>query len=190
MIVVALSGRVCAGKTTLGEAIVEVAGGLRVSTREILVRHAGTTGRAALQRAGASLDLATRGAWVPDGVLDEVALLAETPPWVIVDSIRIPEQLDRLSSTWSVCHVHVTAPESVLERRYEALVRSRGPQEFATYAEVAADPTESRVENLRAVADLLVDTSRVAPEGAIELIAAGLSNSGKPELAALARCLG
>lgn len=114
--------------------------------------------RAALQHAGTQLDVDTGGAWIARELsrtdFDDADI-------VVVDSVRIPEQVDairRAFGTLRVVHVHVTADRGELARRYDK--RDVKFKELATYAEVEADPTEQRVEELRNVCDVLIDSGR------------------------------
>src|SRR6266498_1176676 len=109
--VVALSGRVCVGKTTLAERLTDEPGGIRLSTREVLKRELkyplAVTEREALQTLGHLRDLATAGAWVADAVSPAAKV---TDSFVIVDAVRVRSQLEHLKRDQRVMHIHLTAP--------------------------------------------------------------------------------
>jgi len=131
-----------------------------ISTRKYIVRKTGTSEeRLALQAAGDELDRRTAGGWVADAVAEEGAGVAEST-LLLVDSARIAAQVTALRVRFgkaAVRHVHLTAPEQVLQARYMA--RASELREFATYAEARTSPTEAAVDSLAAIADAVVDTS-------------------------------
>src|SRR5688572_25206871 len=94
--IIALSGAVSSGKSTLARRLAERYEGDRFSTRHLLTRATGSdVERAALQAAGDALDRETGGAWVADALSREVAELPEDAV-VIVDAVRIAGQVDAL----------------------------------------------------------------------------------------------
>lgn len=161
--VIVLSGGVASGKSTLARALAGRTDAVVVSTRNMLqgLRHAGE-GRTELQAYGNALDRETLGGWVCDGV--EEALRGSCRP-VVVDAARNSLQIDRLRERWpgAVVHVHLVAFRADLERRHAMRDRSREP---VSYADVKADATEAAVDDLAAVADLVVDASSEDPERA------------------------
>jgi adenylosuccinate synthase len=121
--------------------------------------------RSALQRYGEYLDSHTEGRWVVDGVSPTIANLGGDG-LVIIDAIRIPAQLTALRDVFgrAISHVHLLAPTDVLDARYEARRDISQVSELASYAEVAADPTEASVSVLQETADVIIDTQRSLPE--------------------------
>ncbi len=65
---------------------------------------------------------------------------------IVVDSIRIPNQLRHIHEAFGhdVVHVHLTPPVGVLADRYVENQRgASGIAELGSYTQVQADPTES-----------------------------------------------
>lgn len=167
------------GKTTLAQRLVERYGGRRFSTRQLIVERYGSERareRGRLQALGDELDAATSGNWVADAIAPEVAGLP-ADALVIVDSVRILEQLEALRRAFGrqIVHVHLTVEdETALEERYTAR-RSRNDMiELPSYAEVSANPTEGAVERLADDADVVIDTLRSDAEDVEVRVAAHL----------------
>lgn len=177
--VVVISGPVGAGKSTLARGLAEAYGAVRVSTRELLQRTAAARGvdlpaeRRALQEFGSQLDAETGGAWVAEALsmrivdgADEPSALGPDPAdqsgLYIVDSIRIGQQLDMVREAFgtSVIHLHLHSSRDVLADRYSRRGTTSGLTEMDSYAQVAADPTEARIDELRHDADVAIDTER------------------------------
>jgi adenylosuccinate synthase len=132
-----------------------------VSTRDVLRERLNpsraSTEREALQELGRRLDHETGGRWISDAVVP----VAEGPHrLVIVDAVRIAEQLNHLRESLQVVHIHLTAPMEVLSARYENMRRwlLQG-QEVTSYALIMADPTEAQVDTLAELADSVIDTA-------------------------------
>jgi adenylosuccinate synthase len=97
---------------------------------------------------------------------------ADAPQVLIVDSVRRLNQIEALRNAFPhVDHIHVFAPESVLEERYRSRGESSGLVELGSYAEVAQNETESEVGNLADDADVAIDT-RHCDRGDVEIRAA------------------
>lgn len=177
--VVALSGPVASGKSTLASSLVRDFGAVHLRTHDLLqarARHAGLgdlADRRALQSYGEELDRRTNGRWVAEDLGPVVAQLPDRAI-VIVDAIRISEQLQALHEAFGrrITHIHLTAETSDLADRYT----HRAPKftELPDYELVRADPTEAAVPNLAPNADLLLDTSSMDPEAGVLLAAARL----------------
>lgn len=182
-IIVALSGPVASGKSTLAAGLVSRYGAAHVSTRELLQARAAAGGgpglvdRRALQEFGEELDLRTSGRWVA----------ADLKPWVesaspggvvVIDAVRVPEQLAELRNLFGrrVWHVHVeTTSLSELERRYAERAANNGPVvELENYAQVRANKTEASVPHLAQLADVVLDTFRSTPADVLVRCAARL----------------
>ncbi len=167
---VALSGPVSSGKTTLARWLADRYGVLHLRTRQLMVAYAQASGlrlpmeRAALQRYGHQLDEQTTGRWVVDGLSRTIADL--DADIVIVDSIRTTAQLDALRDVFGrrLIHVHLLAPQDVLEARYQARRATSAVIELASYAKVAEDATEANIGALAEEADAIIDTNRTRPE--------------------------
>lgn len=163
--IIVLSGPVGSGKSTLAMRLAERLGAHHFKTNELLRElKPKTEGRAALQKAGEQLDRATDGRWLAEALSPHIAQLDENAV-VVVDSVRTHQQIEALREIYlrSVVHVHLTAPTEELEDRY--LRRSAEREgELPTYSDVTRDPTEARVEELAADADIVIDTKLCTPD--------------------------
>jgi adenylosuccinate synthase len=177
--VVLLSGPVASGKTTLAEALEVKYAFHRFKTRQLIesIREVKTE-RRALQRAGEALDRRTKGEWIAEALAKEVQSLPDECR-VVVDSVRIKPQIDAVRRAFGahVIHIHLTASEEELRRRYEG--RERSIEELDSYAEVRADKTERLVGRLAVAADIVVDTERSTNEGVLVRVASRLGFYGR-----------
>ncbi len=169
--IVLLSGPVAAGKTSLARELVRRYGFRRLATRDLILRRLPATyhTRSAMQRAGDRLDVETGGGWVAHGLA--AFMRRSRANRIVIDSVRIAPQIDAIRSVafGTVMHVHLTAPLAVLATRYKA--KGKAIQELASYSHVRRHPTEKRVHNLATQADVLIDTSAVAPSKAASEVA-------------------
>ncbi len=171
-LVVVLSGSVGSGKSTVGRAVLGAVSGLRISTREVIVRLKDVESkREPLQRAGDELDRATGFSWVAD----EVARVAGggADGVVVVDAVRRPEQVEILRKRFPglVRHVHLVASSEELERRHAG--RPREVVEPDSYAAVQENETERQVGSLAARADVVLDAARLDPRSMAAAVLAG-----------------
>jgi adenylosuccinate synthase len=164
VIVIALSGTVASGKTTLARALLERWGGEIVSTRAEIERIAAGGGtslfdRGAFQDFGDFLDTTTDGEWVADAA---AACVPQSGRLLVIDAVRIQNQVQALRRRFgrALVHVHlVTTDRQELAKRY----RTRGNSpftEFESYDDVAANATEAQVDTLANHADVVLDTLR------------------------------
>jgi adenylosuccinate synthase len=184
--IIVLSGPVAAGKSQLAVALADRFGVVRIKTQDMIrdLTNADLD-RAALQKAGEGLDQKTRGAWVARELTRVLTQPAAGQPEVaehgrvLVDSVRLATQVEAIRKAFGqrVVHVHLTAPEHELARRYE--LRQTRMREFASYAEMRADPTEASVDDLRQVADIVIDTLRSTPEDVVVRVASQLGFYGR-----------
>ena len=183
--IVVLSGRVASGKSTLGEDLVRHFGAVRFKTNELIRDHfADAKDRRDLQNAGDRLDRRTKGRWVADALIRELDQLPEDA-LVVVDLVRRMPQVEAIRASFgsAVTHIHLTAPEAVLSRRYEER-RIEREGELPSYADVAANVTEHQVERLAGPADVVID-STMSHSGDVLVRAAtrlGLYGSGLSQL--------
>jgi adenylosuccinate synthase len=160
--IVVVSGRVASGKSSLARDLCRDFKGKRYSTHEMLVQRLGVhdPGRRALQKEGERLDRRSNGSWVRDDLSRDIYAL-EGYDLAVVDSARILPQIEYLRESFGrrVTHIHVTASEKTIRKRYELRRRAR-KGELPSYEEVRSDPTEAQVESLAEHADLVIDTDR------------------------------
>ena len=180
--VIAISGPVASGKSSLAAGLADRFPRIEVIKTHELIRLEDLSvefDRAALQAAGTRLDRRTNGRWVGQALGRVVMGMAREPAHIIVDSCRIEGQIDGLRQAFGdrVVHVHLTAPEKELEVRYKA--RRSEMKELGSYAEVRADPTEAQVDELRKMADIVVDTARCDADDVVVRTAAQLGLYGR-----------
>jgi adenylosuccinate synthase len=169
--IIAISGPVCAGKSTLAQAVAEARGASVLTTRLLIAAHlnraADELSRAELQQAGDLLDRERGGAWVAEGVLE---LGMGAGGLAIVDAVRNAEQLAALRLEADTLHVHLSSDESTLAQRYNERSRLNPQLEFAGFEDLRANRTEAEVERLGALADLRIDTSELDAEEAERVV--------------------
>jgi adenylosuccinate synthase len=161
-LIVVLSGPIAAGKTTLCDELVSRFEFGVFKTRELiqeLLKNVPSE-RGALQKAGEALDRKTKGDWVAQSLAKKLQQLELNN--VIVDSVRIKSQIIGLRRAFGsrVVHIHLTADEGILAKRYNARIRTARIRELPSYEEAREDPTEKGVEGLGDFADVVIDTGR------------------------------
>lgn len=177
--VILLSGPVASGKTTLSDALVSRYRFDRLKTRDVIHEIAGTAAeRGPLQEAGERLDRETGGRWVVEALVRSVSQLGENVT-VVVDAVRTEAQVEAIRREFGLRtkHVHLTASDEILARRYRD--RSRGVKEFTSYDEVRANATESGIEKLKDIADVVIDTARSSPDDVFVRVASHLGLYGR-----------
>lgn len=165
--IVVLSGQINSGKTTLAKGLSHRYRMAVFSTKASLeARLRSTSGldRKVLQAEGARLDRETGGSWVVNE-LDRMLRGLPEPGEVVVDSARIRGQVDSIRAAFGarVVHIHLTAPDEVLEDRHARKLRGRIDL-GVSYAQAKDDPTERQVESLALIADAIIDTNRCTVE--------------------------
>ena len=181
--IILLSGPIASGKTTLARNLGERFGMRVLRTREWLASalgNRGQQGRIGLQNQGDRLDADTGGAWVLEGLARELRG-DQAQRDVIVDSVRIQGQIDAIRSAYgaSVSHIHLTAPVRALRERYCQRERISGLSVAPAYDEARANETESLVDTLRKVADVVIDSDRCTEEDILIRVACHLGLFGE-----------
>ena len=168
MQIVLLSGSVSSGKTTLSEKLRHQFEFHVLKTKEVLrqlsqrrQRKELEADRRAMQLFGERLDRETQGKWVLDAL---TKVIRGSSDRVIVDSVWIPAQIRAIRQAYGfdVVHIHLSAPETVLAKRYQGR-KTPAFRELKSYAEVERNPTEGRVGNLAIAADVVIDTALCTP---------------------------
>lgn len=159
---IVISGKVGTGKSTLANRIALKLNAKLIKSKDLILQLKPRTAhtRLAMQRAGQKLDKETNGKWIADALGQYLAGLP-TNEMVVIDSVRIPDQVAELRRTWVVTHIHLDASEEELKKRY---VRRSGGGELGSYEEVAKNWTERHVNDLKNLADTVVDTERCSEE--------------------------
>ena len=174
--VIALSGPVSSGKSTLATSLADWSPKIRIfKTHEMIRDRLGPKPeRRTLQEAGELLDKRTGGDWVAQDLAKKTLDLPDDAS-AVVDSIRITDQVAELRKVFGsrVIHVHLTAPPEELDQRYRN--RKSRIKELSSYDEVKANATEKQVESLRKIADIVIDTHRCT---AIDVLIRATSHLG------------
>jgi adenylosuccinate synthase len=179
--VVILSGRVASGKSTLARRLAEFFSARVIKTKDLIteLEASAKLERTSLQKHGEILDRRTNGAWVCNALVPLARDLSAGAIFV-VDSARIKLQIDAIRQAFGarVTHVHVEAPLEVLAARYK---RKQGQEvkELESYEAVARDPVESKVDELRGVADVVIDTHRSTESDVLVRVASHLGLYGR-----------
>lgn len=159
---IVLSGKVCAGKSTLASHLRTRAGAVLVKSKELIFERLPRTTqtRRPAQLAGQKLDRETGGRWLAEALNERVMNVDSGKPieLVVIDSVRIAEQVHYLrQSGWAVTHVHLEASDAALAKRYATRPKSG---ELGSYADLAKNWTERHVNSLAKLADVVIDTDR------------------------------
>lgn len=167
-----ISGPICSGKSALVRLLKDRHGAKIIETRELILKKAPRTKRErkALQLAGQRLDNADGGAWVGEALRRAIDAYAtsQTPKGLyVVDSVRILGQINAIRRAYGaeVHHIHLTATDEELRKRYEA--RSREDDEAVSYDKLKRNRTERDIGKLAEVADIVVSTDRCSAEAVL-----------------------
>jgi len=176
--VILLSGPVSSGKSALAKGLARRYGMSICKTAEVLQHSVSPDlagNRKVLQSEGERLDTRTRGKWVVEA-LSMVLRDAPTTGAVVVDSVRITEQIQAIREAFGpvVTHVHLTAPEEELRKRYRERRKTRTETHF-DYSEVRKNKTELQVETLADIADVVINTNQCTEDDVLVRTAAHLN---------------
>jgi adenylosuccinate synthase len=174
-LIVLVSGPVAVGKSTLCDGLIRQHDFDVFKTREYLMKlaHDSVAHRSRLQTFGQLLDKKRDGEWVCDGVHEMV----DNNPGarLVVDAVRIEPQIRAIRRSFgpAVFHIHLRAPQRTLVSRYKGRVSK--VKEMRSYDEVRKNRTEMKVDELTMLADLVIDTSRVAPGAVVSAVSSYLN---------------
>ena len=176
--IILLSGPVSSGKSTLAKGLASRYGMAICKTIDFLRGKIATNlagNRKILQSEGEALDRRTGGKWVLNALSAYLRAKPETSA-VIVDAVRIAGQIQAIREAFGqiVTHVHLTAPEDELRKRYTKRTKIK-PEGVTDYAEVRANDTERQVETLADISDIVIDTNRCNEDDVLVRTAAHLS---------------
>lgn len=172
---IVLSGRACAGKTTLANLLVAKAEAELIKSEELIRAALPNTGvsRRALHNASLRLERETQGTWIAD-TLNARLVNDKDLSLVVVDSVRSAEQIKFLrNSGWLVTHVHLQASEPILAKRYEVRGNS---VDSVSYGEISGFSTERHSNELARIADVVIDSDRCNQEDVYARVVARLEN--------------
>lgn len=169
-IIVLLSGEISSGKSTVCTGLKNQYGFHHVSTKDILLKIAERkfkgaenipTNRDFLQKFGRDLDENTKGRWVLEELLTDLGNYKR----ILVDSVRIPEQIDSFRTAYGQAVVHIHIHTSYKWRKEHFIERRKELDSFTTIEEAekkfqqySSDPTEKQVIQLKEKADLVIYT--------------------------------
>lgn len=170
--IVLISGSIASGKSTLVNRLRSDFDDVHtLKTKDVLLETASKklgrelSERGEMQRFGEQMDRETDGAWVRDELRRLLSRLgpAEGNAIVVVDAVRIPEQVKKIREAYGylVVHIHLSAPDAVLSERYK--MRNSGLKEFSTLAATRKSKTEARIQTLEDMADVVLDTKLNLP---------------------------
>ena len=155
-----LSGPIASGKTSVSTALQNQLGFVPISSGAFLRARCAAGDKPAdrhtLQELGDALDRATDFSWLIEAVAQPVmAARPHVQNW-LVDAVRKPRQVElfRLHFGDAVRHVHIAAPEAVLQQRYA----ERGPNLLEEYQACVLHPNEQSARSLAGYADGIFDT--------------------------------
>lgn len=175
--VILLSGQISSGKSTLANGLAERFEMEILKTREVigkLVPDDLSRNRKVLQNKGDSLDKKKHGKWVLDALRERMRSVRPSAV-MIVDSIRTVDQIEAIREAYGrqVVHIHLKAPESELEKRYN-LRHTQGTETTRNYAEAKENVTEQLIEELAEIADAVIDTKQCTQEDVLCRVASHL----------------
>ncbi len=160
-----LSGPIAGGKTSVSASLQELYGFFPINSgsflRAQLTAQNEPIDRHNLQELGDYLDRATDFSWLIESVASPaIEALPDAHNWLL-DAVRKPQQiaLFRLRFGDAVRHVHIVAPEFVLEQRYAA----RGLSHLEDYQASVLHPNEQTARLLAGFADKILDTEEYTP---------------------------
>lgn len=143
-----------------------------IKTKDLILKKSSKTKheRRALQLAGQRLDNADGGAWVGEALQRTIdaSTPGQTPKGLfVVDSVRIPGQIEAIRKAYGaeVHHIHLTATPDELRMRYEG--RGRQDDENVDYDTLKGNRTESNIEKLADIADIVVATDKCSEEAVL-----------------------
>lgn len=160
-----LSGPVASGKTSVSAALQELHGFVPISSgyflRTQLTARNEPLDRHHLQELGDSLDKSTDFSWLIEAVANPAIQDQPAVENWLLDAVRKPRQVElfRVRFGNAVRHVHIVAPEPVLQQRYVV----RGTADLNEYLASVAHPNEQSARSLSDLADKVLDTHMYSP---------------------------
>lgn len=160
--IIAVSGPISSGKTSLCEGLCERFSVEHVRTKGFLESRSKNlpNNRLAMQDFGEVLDKKTKGGWVAKDLVEYLRGRAGVE-LVIVDAVRIAPQIEKLRSVYerAVVHVHLMASTVELSKRFNKR-RAKRNDECANYQQAQSNITEQRVGELESIADIVINTEQ------------------------------
>ncbi|MFC2017215.1 adenylosuccinate synthetase [Chloroflexota bacterium] len=161
--VILISGHISSGKSTLANNLAKRYDMSLFKTNEVLrkkILENQPPRRGKLQEIGDDLDASTRGKWVATELEEWVRQKPEVIS-VIVDAVRTKEQSEALRKVFGpvVTHIHLIAPTNKLQERFSERFKKKPILENTDkYDETQLNETEKHVDELKGIADIVIDT--------------------------------
>ncbi|MQT57465.1 hypothetical protein GHO41_08935 [Pseudomonas sp. FSL R10-0399] len=160
------------GKTSISESLQARYGFLPISSgaylRGVLIGRNQVLDRHNLQELGDALDRETGFSWLVEAVaMPAIKARPDIENWLL-DAVRKPQQVElfRLRFKGAVKHVHIVAPEVVLEQRYA----SRNPLTLQHYQASVMHPNEQSARSVAPLADYILDAEELTPSAIADQI--------------------
>jgi adenylosuccinate synthase len=170
-----LSGRLCAGKTSLADELATRGSATILSARAVLRGLSPTPleSREALQSFGEAIEHRTAGRWLAEAVRTHIS----TCSLLVVDSVRTKAQLSSVKDVAgsSAFHAHLIASEHELLRRFQERTLS-DLREARSFNEAMRHEIELVGDILGSCADLIIDTTRMSTAALAGLVLARLAS--------------
>ena len=169
--IVLISGPICSGKSSLIRLLETNHNARIIKTKDLIISKKPRVKqeRGALQKAGQSLDKQDGGKWVAEALQLEIDRTSTTTPsgLFVIDSVRIKGQIDAIRTAYGaeVHHIHLTASEEELERRWNN--RQRPEDDSVRYSDLKKNRTEKNIEKLADIADVIVKGDRCTEEAVL-----------------------
>lgn len=156
------------GKSTTAKLLHDELGFVIVSGRQVLrdLAPSALGTRADLQRFGSELEFQTDGRWLGAAA---AAAAKNASHAVVVDAARTQRQVDAVrAALGSAHHVHLTAPYTELQRRFDSQLKDL--DEPASFERAMSHPVEQEALRLGIKADVILDSHALRPEALLKQI--------------------
>jgi dephospho-CoA kinase len=153
--VIGISGRICAGKTTAAR-LLEGRGfaytRFSMVIDDEIIASGGVPDRKTRQRVGSEIHEEKGQRWLCEKVLDRV----QGRKLIVIDGLRFPEDHAYFSETFGANfhHVHIVSPEPVRRARFYASTNGE-----PTFSEADLQPVESKIDQLESIATVVIENN-------------------------------
>lgn len=183
--IVLVSGKICSGKSSLAELFHEKYEYKILKSSELLKNYAQDKGvkqeRKALQLFGEKLDEETNDRWLFDELINAINQYPHAG--FFIDAVRSVKQIDHIRQFFgrNVVHVHLVTPNDILEERYEQRkIEGAKIQECQSYYAATQNNLEIKINELKDLADIVIDTSKTSKKDMYIPVAARLGLLSNP----------